>query len=389
MVRQPIVDRFGTPAAYEIHCQDVSTSGGRACEVGDLMASMEELPLAKVTGGLSAWMSVDPQEIVSQDCACVGDLQIVLSVAPAVVDADSGVIFALHALGYRVALDGPLTDLSPAISQSAPDQLDYVVLDATDGDASRWAMTCDMARPYGLTVIAKQVASWEAQQQLQDLGALFFQGPYLTSPDWSRSADHSDNRTSVVRLLNELKSAQASVAELEAVIRADPVMSFNLLKMINSAAFGLRQEVHSVRHALMYMGLDRVVGWARMLALGSMANRSIEVMKIALTRGRLLELQPSRHYTPEIAFEAGLFSMLEVMMGTPMAVLLDDVAVDPIVREAILFNHGELGYLLRCLQQYEKACWNANDAAMNALIWRHYPDAVAWADRAGGLASSG
>jgi EAL and modified HD-GYP domain-containing signal transduction protein len=61
----------------------------------------------------------------------------------------------------------------------------------------------------------------------------------------------------VVELMN-LVERQETVDRMERVLKADPTLAFRLLKFINSAAFGLRVEVTSFKHALMLLGFVRL-----------------------------------------------------------------------------------------------------------------------------------
>ncbi|HUK66228.1 MAG TPA: HDOD domain-containing protein [Anaeromyxobacteraceae bacterium] len=61
----------------------------------------------------------------------------------------------------------------------------------------------------------------------------------------------------VVRLSALLRDERTGIADFEAVIRPDPALSTNLLKIVNSAYFGLRCKAETVRQALSLLGLRR------------------------------------------------------------------------------------------------------------------------------------
>ena len=48
--------------------------------------------------------------------------------------------------------------------------------------------------------------------------------------------------------------AECSLEHLERLVRQDPVLVYRLLALVNSAAYGLRHEIQSLRHALMMLG---------------------------------------------------------------------------------------------------------------------------------------
>jgi HD-like signal output (HDOD) protein len=60
------------------------------------------------------------------------------------------------------------------------------------------------------------------------------------------------------RLIATLASDDVSFAEVGGLIEKDTVMSGNVLRMVNSALYGRRGEISSVRHAVSLMGLTKL-----------------------------------------------------------------------------------------------------------------------------------
>lgn len=63
---------------------------------------------------------------------------------------------------------------------------------------------------------------------------------------------------SVNRILDLTSSADCSPKEVVSVIEHDPVLTMKLLKMVNSAYFGLAKEVSSIKQAVVYVGINTV-----------------------------------------------------------------------------------------------------------------------------------
>ena len=63
---------------------------------------------------------------------------------------------------------------------------------------------------------------------------------------------------SVLRILSLTSNSQCAPKDLVAVIEHDPILTIKVLKLVNSAYFGLAQEVTSVHHAVVYMGLNTI-----------------------------------------------------------------------------------------------------------------------------------
>lgn len=74
-------------------------------------------------------------------------------------------------------------------------------------------------------------------------------------------------QTSALNLLNLAANDEVAVPDIENVFLSDPALTTDLLLVANSAEFGFRARVETVRHALTLLGLDRVRALASTVAL--------------------------------------------------------------------------------------------------------------------------
>lgn len=75
-------------------------------------------------------------------------------------------------------------------------------------------------------------------------------------------------------LIKTLQNEDVSSAELSAIISKDPALSAKLLRLANSAQFGLQRGVGSIDDAIMMVGMSKV----RTLSLGSCMSDSFPVV---------------------------------------------------------------------------------------------------------------
>lgn len=124
-----------------------------------------------------------------------------------------------------------------------------------------------------------------------------------------------------IQLIN-LARRQASTGEIEAVLKRDAGLAFNLMRLVNSSGFGFTREVTSFGQAVMILGLKRLFRWAALLLTATRAGGTpSSVGSTAVVRGRLMELLALQKLSPEEAdnaFVVGIFSLLDVMLGMPM-----------------------------------------------------------------------
>jgi len=71
---------------------------------------------------------------------------------------------------------------------------------------------------------------------------------------------------SVLRVIELSADINCSPKDLVQVIEHDPVLTMKLLKLVNSAFFSLTRSIASVRHALVYLGLNTVKNLALSIA---------------------------------------------------------------------------------------------------------------------------
>ena len=80
---------------------------------------------------------------------------------------------------------------------------------------------------------------------------------------------------SVHRVLDLASDINSDPKELVEIIEHDPVMILKILKLVNSAYFGLSQKITSVNHAVVYIGLNTVKNLAlSTAAIGALPKRN-------------------------------------------------------------------------------------------------------------------
>lgn len=196
-------------------------------------------------------------------------------------------------------------------------------------------------------------------------------------------------QANIIQLINLVRS-NAEVGEIEEVLKRDPTLSFNLLRFINSAGFGLSCEITSFRHAVMILGMQKLFRWAALLMTTSRAGGSPPAVgNTAVVRGRLMELLAAELLPPEEAddaFVVGIFSLLDAMLGLPMEQALESISLSANVTDALLHRKGMFAPFL----ELTLACESADDDAFaraatqlhlsnHQVNWAHL-QALAWAE---------
>jgi EAL and modified HD-GYP domain-containing signal transduction protein len=238
-------------------------------------------------------------------------------------------------------------------------------------------------------LIAEKVETHAQFALVKELGVALFQGYWFAKPVLLEGQRVHPGQANIIRLI-DLVRKQSSTNEIEEVLKHDPMLSFNLLRFINSAGFGMRTEVTSFKHAVMLLGLNRLFKWAALLMTTSInGNVPAAVGTTAVVRGRLMELLALEKLDAEDcdnAFVVGVFSLLDTMLGMPMKAALETVSLPPQVSDALLHRTGPLAPYL----DLTIACESSDDSVFahacsslglssNHVNWAHL-QALAWAE---------
>jgi c-di-GMP-related signal transduction protein len=157
-----------------------------------------------------------------------------------------------------------------------------------------------------------------------------------------------DKRT-LVRVQQALMR-EASMDVIEGLIHQDAVLTYRVLRLVNSPVFGATRQVTTVRQALMLLGQRRLSDWLLELMPGSSADRELLPVRLALVlRGRVMQALMDAGVQHDLATEiylTGLFSRLDVLTQEPLAAALKRVPLSEPVAEALLRQSGPYAHYL-------------------------------------------
>lgn len=176
----------------------------------------------------------------------------------------------------------------------------------------------------------------------------------------------------IVELINRVDREEPA-DRLEAVLKTDPTLAFRLMRYINSPAFGLSVEISSFRHAIMVLGYNRLKRWLALLLASASKDPNVKpVMYAAVRRGLLME-EIGRHTVDADQrgemFICGVFSLLDRLMGQPLADLMESIPVPDSVRAALVDHGGPFHAQLELVRAVEaESVYDIRAAAEATMI---------------------
>ncbi len=266
------------------------------------------------------------------------------------------VLGAIRNRGGRIALDITVTRSHSRLL----DQADLVLIDLKDYSLERFekqVRALQASRP-GTALAALSVGSWAEHRLCQGLGVRYSLGGFAAMPDEPPQGDElNQSRLILIEMLNQLRH-DASADALVAIAKRDPGVAVKLLDMANSPLSGLSSPVASLQQALMVLGRDMLYRWLSLGIYRASSNpRDETLLEIALGRARFLELIGqgirSRQECDELFF-VGMLSLLDSLLNTPMAKIVERMTLPEVVRQVLLHSEGPYGRFLMLAMASEK-----------------------------------
>jgi EAL and modified HD-GYP domain-containing signal transduction protein len=243
--------------------------------------------------------------------------------------------------GYRLMLDGPLP---PGVAR--PANLRAVAMDCGAGAPPAASLLASFG-PH----LARGVDSAARLLECERAGFTWFCGDY---PLALEAGGHGQDGTSRRRLLGllALLATDADSRDIELLLKQDPALSYHLLKLVNSAAFAVHTTITGYAQAIALLGRRQLQRWLQLLLYARSSADGLPnlLLPLAALRAAQLELLCKRdggaRDEQDLAFMTGAFSLLDRLLGMPMAAILSNLCLPEHVCAALLRREGVLGQRL-------------------------------------------
>lgn len=202
----------------------------------------------------------------------------------------------------------------------------------------------------GRTLYAAYIPDTDTLDTCKMLGFTLIQGPWPQAVRPANSPSVSKKQAILLKLI-ALILGDGDGQSIKTCMEQDPELVETLLRMVNTPAFGLSQEVDSLNQAIMLLGRRQLQRWVQVLMYtqsGGTKGILSPMLVLATARGRLLELlaeseYPDQAIRSETAFSVGALSVMDQLFGGSMHDLLTQITVDVPVRAALLDHSGPFG----------------------------------------------
>lgn len=364
--RQPILDRDKHVVAFELLFRsglNVNIADHRCdteATITVISNAFNELGMESVLGSCLGFINVNEAMLVNDMIELLPKSQTIFEILETVEITESVIARCrqLKSLGYKLALDD-VTELNETHVSILP-YIDIVKIDISELGATELNILISKIKLHNprTTLLAEKVETLEQFELCLLLGCDLFQGYFFAKPQIVSGRRISISELTIMKLLEQVM-ADVDLDGIEKTLKENAALSFNLLKIANSAAAGSTRRISSIRDSVAILGRRQLQRWLQLLlyANGGAQDRLSPLQLLAASRGRTMGMiakEKSGNSFEDHAFLTGILSLIDTLFGVPLEQIVAQIKVDQNVVVALLTREGELGKLLQLVEHVEQ-----------------------------------
>lgn len=275
--------------------------------------------------------------------------------------------------GYKIAVNE--FEFAPRYL-SLMNNIDYIKVNVKSMAPDALRNIIEIAHSMSKKCIVVNIEDESAYQLAVSMKADAVEGPYVAERLTTVVHSSAFLKSSFFQLMAAVAKDEPDVDEIERLISMDASLTFDLLKVANSAYFALRQRATTIHQAIMTVGLRQLKQWIYLLGASNMDEDggdggAEEFLKLSFLRANfcseLMKHAGNMPISQSEAYIMGMFSTLNHLVDAPLEEILEEVPVAEEIKAALLRREGRCGKLYDLVLNYEFANWNATSALAEEL----------------------
>jgi len=189
-----------------------------------------------------------------------------------------------------------------------------------------------------------------------------------------------------LKLLTLLKDENTSNAQIEQILRYEPGLTANILKLTNSAFFGLPKQIGSIRQAILMIGWKKLIQIVLASCVSAIIDKPVQGYDLSpgdlwrhsiavSVASEILVKELNLSVSEEVFTAALLHDVGKMVLGRyvkdDIAVIdgedMQDVPFEQVERSIFGIDHAEIG--ANILRR-----WSFPPSMITAVRWHHDPD---------------
>ncbi len=365
LARQPIFTQHKSILGYELLCRtgpENFFTGGSTHEAS--VSTVDEVflfGLNQLTQGRLAFIN-STREFLIHDYLTLLPRDLVVAEILESVRPDAECLEAcrrLKSAGYRIALDD-FVDVPEA--KAFIELADFVKVDFQTTSPPEIERLARQFTALKIDLIAERVETHEMFKRGVQLGYAYFQGYFFCRPQMVERRDVPRQKMNCLLILQAVNRPELDLKEIGLVVKREASLAYRLLRYLNSPAFALRTEVHSIPHALSLLGESGIRKWVSLVTVAAMGeDKPGELVMLPLVRARFCELLAplaGMRKDENDLFLMGLLSAMDAILDLPLSKVLAEVPVRSEIKDALLGKATPFRSVYEIVVNYEAGLWD-------------------------------
>jgi len=395
VARQPIFDRNNNVIAYELlfrrgYENAYDNVDGNQATLSVIANSFYELDLKTVTNNKKAFINFT-EKLIKEEIATILPCEYVVVEILETIEPTDEIILECKKLkekGFVLALDDFVFDEK---YNKLIELVDIIKVDFMITQGYERKKIFDILKINNkIKFLAEKVETIEEYNEAMEYGYTYFQGYYFSKPTIITAQSIPSNKYTALEILKLVNKKNFNFSDLESLILKDVGLSYKITKIINSSAYYIKTNIHSIKYAITFLGEKEIVKWLYIVVLNDLkGSNSNELIKVSLQRARFCELICNRSIYKEKAFLAyltGLFSVMDAILSCSMESIIKDLYISDEVKAGLIGEENTLNIMLRLAISYGKGEWENSMFYAEKIkvdineISEMYLEALKWTD---------
>ncbi|MFZ7121817.1 MAG: EAL and HDOD domain-containing protein [Eubacteriaceae bacterium] len=366
VARQPIFDRHKNVIGYELFYRtgqvdrfDMINYDSASASV--IMNSFITIGIEKLTNNKCAYIKFT-DTLLNYDIATLFDKnRIVIEIIEDFV-TNTDLLKKCKELkntGYKIVLDDYLL-MKTDLPENVIEYIDIVKVDFLRNSLIDREDIAKEMKSIGKELLAERVETQEEFNEAVNMGYDYFQGYFFCKPQITTEKDIPMFKLNSLHVINELNKTEPEYDRIAEIINKDISLTYKLLRLINSAAFHLNEQISDIKHALVLLGFNEIRKFIYLVLLYDMCkDKPDELIRLSLMRAKFGEMIFRNHkdIKENEVFLMEMFSLIDAVLDKPLDQALSLLPLSDKAKKALLGEKNNYYYIHSLIVSYEKNRW--------------------------------
>ena len=370
--RQPIFNIYEQVVAYELLYRSTNSNAftmtdADGATVDVLVNFFLNIGIDEVTKGKPGFVNFTENLLLSSVVDYLNPRQVVIEIledvpmTPEVIES----VKNLKASGFQIALDDFVLNDNFHIYDELFHHIDFIKVDFLLSPLHKCIeieRRVKVKFPH-IKLLAEKVETREHLEVAKQSGYELFQGYFFEKPQVIQAKEIPESTVQYFQILSLLKEEEPDVDAIAEIIARDLSLSYKLLQLLNSTYKRSLSPVHSIKQAIVMVGLIELRKWIYLLAMRD-SNKPVrdvffELMRTSLFRAKVCEIlaKHTRKVKYSECFLVGMFSLIDSLLQKPMDYIVEHLPFSEAVSDTILGKTTSMTPYLQCSVALGKMEW--------------------------------